>query len=348
MNKPKISVIMSVYNGEELLKETMDSILRQTFKDFELIVIDDCSTDSSLNILQDYAKSDERIKILHNEKNIRLQASLNRGIDAACGEFIARVDADDVMRVDRLEKQYKFMKKHSNLSMSACKFYWYIDGEIVTNPMIQRLDSASVNARLLFSNPICHPCVIMKTEVAKKMKYLVEFTCSEDLELWTRMVLNKNKIAIQRERMMLYRIHKNQITQNSSEAQAVQHRKIMSKFYKSVLFELSNDELDFLTRGIYFLEEPDLNKLTAFLKKVQDKNRELNTFTSNSLKYASFEVLSQYRRKGINVTKQLLNLGVWFLALEFIIRTFENLYERIMRKNTLVKFAKAMKRGDLL
>ena len=122
----------------------------------------------------------------------------------------------------------------------------------------------------------------------------------------------------------------------------------MSKFYKSVLFELSNDELDFLTRGIYFLEEPDLNKLTAFLKKVQDKNRELNTFTSNSLKYASFEVLSQYRRKGINVTKQLLNLGVWFLALEFIIRTFENLYERIMRKNTLVKFAKAMKRGDLL
>ena len=67
MNKPKISVIMSVYNGEELLKETMDSILRQTFKDFELIVIDDCSTDSSLNILQDYAKSDERIKILHNE-----------------------------------------------------------------------------------------------------------------------------------------------------------------------------------------------------------------------------------------------------------------------------------------
>ena len=348
MNKPKISVIMSVYNGEELLKETMDSILRQTFKDFELIVIDDCSTDSSLNILQDYAKSDERIKILHNEKNIRLQASLNRGIDAACGEFIARVDADDVMRVDRLEKQYKFMKKHSHLSMSACKFYWYIDGEIVTNPMIQRLDSASVNARLLFSNPICHPCVIMKTEVAKEMKYLAEYTCSEDLELWTRMVLNKNKIAIQRERMMLYRIHKNQITQNSSEAQAVQHRKIMSKFYKSVLFELSNDELDFLTRGIYFLEEPDLNKLTVFLKKVQDKNRELNTFTSNSLKYASFEVLSQYRRKGINVTKQLLNLGVWFLALEFIIRTFENLYERIMRKNTLVKFAKAMKRGDLL
>ncbi len=348
MNKPTISVIMSVYNGEEFLKETMDSILRQTFKDFELIVIDDCSTDNSLNILQDYQKSDKRIKILHNEKNMRLQASLNRGIDAACGEFIARVDADDIMRFDRLEKQYKFMKKHSHLLMSACKFYWYIDGKIVTNPMIQRLDSNSNDARFLFSNPICHPCVIMKTEVAKEMKYNTEFTCSEDLELWTRMVLDRKKIAIQRERMMLYRIHKNQITANSSEAQAIQHRKIMAKFYKSVLFELSNDELDFLTKGIYFLEEPDLNKLSAFLKKVQDMNKKLKFFNNNSIKYACFEVLSQYRRKGINVKKQLLDLGICFLIFEFAIRTFENLYERIMRKNTLVKFAKAIKGGDLL
>lgn len=179
MKRPEISVIMAVYNGQEFLKETMDSILKQTFKNFELIVIDDCSTDNSLEILQDYAKNDARIKILHNQQNMRLQASLNRGIDECCGEFILRMDADDVCRIDRFEKQYKFMKSNPELSMSACKFYLYVDGEVLPNPMIQRLDSNSNNARFLFSNPICHPCVIMKTQVAKEMKYKTEFTCRD-------------------------------------------------------------------------------------------------------------------------------------------------------------------------
>lgn len=343
MNKPVISVIMSVYNGEEFLEETMESVLKQTFKDFEFIIIDDCSMDNSLKILKDYASSDDRIKIIHNENNMGLQTSLNRGIDVAQGEFIIRVDADDVCRIDRFEKQYRFMKKHPKLDMSACKFYLYVNGSVIPTPMIQRTDVNSVKSLFLFANPICHPCVIMKTEIAKKMKYDTRFTCSEDLELWIRMLLDNKKIAVQRERMMLYRRHKNQITANSSEAQATQYRDIMSKFYKTMLFELTDDELDFLTKGIYFVKDADIDKLSAFLKKTQDKNKERKSFSSHSIKYACFEALLQYRRKGIDVRKQLLNLGIGFLVCEFVIRTFENLTERIKRRSTLVVFEKTMR-----
>lgn len=345
MNKPEISVIMSVYNGEKFLKETMDSVLKQTFKDFEFIIIDDCSTDNSPKILKDYASRDDRIKIIHNEKNMHLQASLNRGIEAACADFIIRVDADDVCRIDRFEKQYKFMKKHPKLDMSACKFYIYTDGKVIPIPMIQRTDANSVKSLFLFANPICHPCVIMKTEIAKKMKYDTEFTCSEDLELWIRMIIGNKKIAVQRERMMLYRRHENQITANSSEAQAVQYRRIMSKFYKKMLFELTDDELEFLTKGIYFVQDADIDRLSVFLKKIQDKNKEKKNFSNHSIKYACFEVFLQYRRCGIDVKKQLLRLGIGFLMCEFVIRCFENFTERIKRHNTLSVFEKTLKRG---
>lgn len=111
-NNPMISVVMSVYNGEKYLKDTIDSILNQTEDSFEYIIINDCSTDDSLNILREYEKLDDRIVIINNEKNLKLPASLNKGIRIAKGKYIARMDADDIAYSNRFSVQLKTLENN--------------------------------------------------------------------------------------------------------------------------------------------------------------------------------------------------------------------------------------------
>ena len=103
---------MSVYNGEEYLCEAIDSVLSQTFRDFELIIINDCSTDGTSDILARYASLDSRVKVHTNEVNLRLPLSLNKAISLATGKYIARMDADDTCESNRLELQLKYMETH--------------------------------------------------------------------------------------------------------------------------------------------------------------------------------------------------------------------------------------------
>ena len=104
-----ISVIMSVYNDSKYLKDSIDSILNQTFKEFELIIVDDCSTDNSLEIIKEYALKDNRVKIIENNKNLGLAVSLNKAWKEAKYDYIARIDGDDICLLDRFEKQMNYL-----------------------------------------------------------------------------------------------------------------------------------------------------------------------------------------------------------------------------------------------
>ncbi|NHJ46179.1 MAG: glycosyltransferase family 2 protein, partial [Asgard group archaeon] len=121
-SKIKVTVLMSVFNGEKYLREAIDSVLHQTFTDFEFLIINDGSTDNSVEIINSY--DDERIHLVHNEQNIGLAASLNKGINLARGEYIARMDCDDINHQTRLEKQVKFMDKNPDIGLlsSANRF----------------------------------------------------------------------------------------------------------------------------------------------------------------------------------------------------------------------------------
>lgn len=111
---PKISVLMSVYNGEHYLREAVESILSQTFTDFEFLIVDDCSIDNSLSILREYGGKDKRIRIITNEFNIGLTKNLNKLIKASKGEYIARFDCDDISLPDRFKEQVKYLDEHKN------------------------------------------------------------------------------------------------------------------------------------------------------------------------------------------------------------------------------------------
>ena len=180
--KPKVTVLMPVYNGERFLKEAIQSILNQSFKDFEFLIINDGSTDSSVDIINKF--DDPRIRLIHNEKNINVEATLNRGLDLAEGEYIARMDADDVALQNRLEKQVSFMD--SNPEIGVCGSAIHLFGQVehdIRNPQTHE----EIQCSLLFNNVIAHPSTILRKSFFDKFKLKYEtFRYAEDLELWNR------------------------------------------------------------------------------------------------------------------------------------------------------------------
>jgi glycosyltransferase involved in cell wall biosynthesis len=183
----KVSVIMSVYNDEEYVQEAVDSILNQTFKDFEFIIINDGSTDRTLDILQSY--NDDRVILLNNEKNIGLVKSLNRGLENAKGQYIARADGDDISFPNRFEKQIRFLDEHPNVGLISSSAI-IIDA---TGNEIEMSELATENEEIrtifLKGNCIWHTSSIFKSDCVKKVgKYREWFRNAEDYDLWLRLI----------------------------------------------------------------------------------------------------------------------------------------------------------------
>ncbi len=184
---PKVSVIMAVYNGEKYLREAIESILSQTFKDFEFIIVDDGSTDRTPDILKEYEKKDDRVKIITNSKNIGLTKSLNKAIKIAKGEYIARQDADDISLPERLEKQVEFMDKNRDIGLVGA-FYYEIgeNGSIVSKKILPTKDTY-LKKILIKYNPFFHSSIIIRRKVFSKVGlYDEKFKKAQDYELWFR------------------------------------------------------------------------------------------------------------------------------------------------------------------
>lgn len=188
MNTPKVTVLMPAYNAEKYIAEAIDSILNQTFTDFEYLIIDDGSTDNTWKIIQEYARKDQRIVAVLNEKNLRISATLNRGIDLAKGEYIARMDADDWSYPERLEKQVDFMDKNPDMVVSGGTIE-ICDSELkFLNLRGYNLDDKNIRSRLFRYSPFCHPSIICKTEVAKKVEgYNLDLVVAEDYDFYFKM-----------------------------------------------------------------------------------------------------------------------------------------------------------------
>lgn len=185
-NAPTVTVLMSVYNGERYLREAIESILNQTFTDFEFLIINDGSTDASRSIISSY--SDLRIQLIDNSQNIGLVKSLNRGLTLAQGRYIARQDADDISEPDRLARQVAFMDANPHLVMSGT---WYreidMDGNLGNNVRLPT-EFTELQWALLFFCPFVHTAVIMcRSQLLQEIGlYNKDCYYAEDYELWLR------------------------------------------------------------------------------------------------------------------------------------------------------------------
>ena len=211
MPNPTISVIMPAYNAEKYINEAIDSILAQTFTDFEFIIIDDGSTDSTCAIVESY--SDSRIRFFKNEHNLGVAATLNRGLDLARGEYIARMDADDISLPTRFEKQAAYMDSHPDVVVCGTGVECF--GARHETRFFSETD-AQLKIDLLFGCCFAHPSVIIRSSVISSgFHYDTAFDKMEDYELWWR-ISNFGKLASIHEILLKYRIHTGQVTQNPS------------------------------------------------------------------------------------------------------------------------------------
>lgn len=202
MPTPKLSVLTSVYNSAELLRPAVESVLGQTFADFEWIIINDATPDNSIDIIESY--HDPRIKIFNNPTNMGLAASLNKGLELCSGQYIARMDTDDVCRLNRFERQVQFMDEHPEIAIAGSWVNLTGDWSGTWKTPVTHED---IQCKLIFNSAMAHPSVMMrKSELDKhQLRYDETLRRVQDYDLWVR-ASNVIKLANIPEILLDYRI----------------------------------------------------------------------------------------------------------------------------------------------
>jgi len=220
MSPPTVSVIMSVFNGEKFLSETIDSVLSQSFRNFEFVIVDDGSTDATADILSKYALRDGRIRVLREGKKGRAGA-LNLAISTANGKYVANTDADDLSMPSRLEEQVAFMEKNPEVGVLGGAFELITDSGEVIDVIRHPLEDSQMRSAMLRYNPICHSSVILrKNIVLASGGYRSTFEPSEDYDLWVKMS-EWGRLANLPSVLVRYRLHANQLSVRKVERQTL-------------------------------------------------------------------------------------------------------------------------------
>lgn len=217
---------MPVFNAYDYVGQAMDSIFAQNFQDWELIVINDGSTDASLSVIQDRARADARIKVISRE-NRGLIYSLNEGVDLANGRWVARMDADDISRPQRFSRQLQAL---SAAEAQVCGTAFRTFGAVW--PTIRRHEQSdqALKIQLLFDTCFAHPSIMMDSVSAKKYRYDEQAKFIEDYDLWVRMALAGVRFCNVKEVLLDYRIHAAQVTAKYKSQQVDSRIRIAQRY----------------------------------------------------------------------------------------------------------------------
>ena len=249
-----ISIIVSIYNSDKTLSKMIDSVLSQTYQDFELILINDGSSDNSFNIMKDYLEKDNRI-ILIDKENSGLTKSLNIGLKRVNGKYISRIDADDIWKKDKLEKQIKFLETNNHYALVGTA-YDEIDKEGKIMYLKQRTPLLTTNDNIINNivkfNPFFHSSVLFRKEVLGTIGfYNEEFKYTQDYEFWVR-IMSKLKVANLDEVLASRRYSENMISISKEKEQrmyAIKAKLLAIKLLNKSIFEyryLINDILVYI------------------------------------------------------------------------------------------------------
>ncbi len=259
MEEPKISVVMSVYNDQKYLHEAIESILKQTYSNYEFIIINDASTDLSREIILSY--KDSRIISLDNNINIGLTISLNKCLEIAYGKYIARMDSDDISLPERLEKQIIFLENNKDYILVGTWNEVIDKNSNILDKLIHPTDHEEILKTLMYTNCISHGSVMFRNICATK--YNEDYIYSQDYDLWTTLIL-KGKIANIPEFLYMYRDHVDSISNIKRAIQVDNAERIIKKYYQNLYKEEYNNTLIF--GWINYHSAPDITD--SFIVKI--------------------------------------------------------------------------------
>ncbi len=191
MSNPRVSIILPTYNGNKTINNAIESILIQNFKDYEFIIVDDCSTDKTALLIDKYTERDNRIIIIRNPINLGLQKSLNKALMISRGEYIGRIDDDDIwIGKNKLQEQVDFLDQHTkHVLVGTYGFLVNASGKIINKNKLPMSDD-EIRKRILIACPFLHSTVLFRKSVLNETgKYSVDYNFAEDLDLWLRMGL---------------------------------------------------------------------------------------------------------------------------------------------------------------
>ena len=307
VKNPVVSIIMPVYNAENYLKETMDSILYQTFKDFELLIVDDFSTDNSYQILMNY--QDPRIKIFKNEKNIGYVKTLNNLIKLTSGLYVARHDNDDISNLTRLEKQVDFLNKNQDIGICGSNALTFGNKENMT---LLPLKDKEIRAYMIFGNPFYHSTVMFRKNLFENTDdelYDESYCPAEDYALWFS-ISKKTKLANISDTLLNYRLHENNTSSLKKTVQIENANRIRKKIFKNTLsMNISEKELLLLSLGSNrnLINYSNLISFENLLIKILNKNLENKYFEQRVLKNLLFYLWTNvcFKLKNISFIKKI-------------------------------------------
>ncbi|GHV56049.1 glycosyl transferase [Bacteroidia bacterium] len=286
-----ISVLMPVFNAEKYLREAIESILNQTFTDFELIIINDGSMDGSKAIIQSF--SDRRIRYVENETNLGVVKTANKGIDLCRGKYTIRMDADDISLPGRLEQQYRFMEEHPDIGVCSSWAQVIDEQGSVTGKIILQTDPELVLIHLLFSVSLIQPACCIRTKLLKENKYQQE-PVTEDYELWSRLS-DITRMANIPEFLIQYRWHATNISKEKERIMAEIKREIIAGELQKLHLQPSDAEMRIhtlsfslhgfnQTSGAATVQLSDLTATKQWFKRLVAANNQVKRYNSYAFK----------------------------------------------------------------
>ena len=276
----RVTVFIPVYNAEKYLKDTIDSILNQTFKDFELLLINDGSTDKSVEIIESF--NDKRIRLVHNEKNMGLPFTRNRALEIINSEYIALMDSDDISHKDRLKEQVEFLDINRDIDVVGSDFMMFFPNgkkKYVKTPN----NPEYIKFYLIFGICIANPSTMLRKSFLNKynLKYRDNFFVCQDYSFWVD-IIKYGKISNISKPLLYYRSGHDNISRRSSEKKAKQRKELIDKIHiraiKNNGFSLNDEELeifnDIFCENIKSnISKTDIKKIEKIIRKLMNQNK---------------------------------------------------------------------------
>ena len=267
--QPLVSILMPVYNTAPYLREAMDSMLSQTFTDFELIVLDDCSPDNAVEILDTY--DDPRIVRYRGEHNVGLANVLNVGMDMARGKYIARMDSDDRSLPDRLQVQVAYLESHPEIDLCSCGMQLFGESDAV---WVRSTDPERVKVEALFYSPILHASSVWRRERfdERGLRFRQEMVPAEDYDMWCRALAGGLQLVNIPEVLYEYRIRPGQATEDTQRTSA-KDIEVRKGFLLQAFPACSEALVDRMARFKTLKKADEIKEVTKVIERENDSNR---------------------------------------------------------------------------
>ncbi|PIY12808.1 MAG: hypothetical protein COZ17_02580 [Flavobacteriaceae bacterium CG_4_10_14_3_um_filter_33_47] len=342
-NAPLISVVLPVYNVAPYIKEALDSVLNQTIQDFEIIVIDDCSTDNTLEVIESI--KDVRIRIIKKPENKGLIDSLNIGFSEAKGKYIARMDGDDLNTPDRFEKQLHILQNKSEITACGC---WLQCFDASNKIIKHKQHHKEIQAQLLLSNSMSLGATMLKTNAYTRFKFDDTKAHAEDYDFWAKTAWDSNLYNIQ-ETLYHYRTHETQVSSLHNDFQKIQDVDIKLSLYHKINYNKIEFSDVFIKKMLFSTSEISVDECKLFfrwLNQLIQINKKQKVFGYKELsevidflkRKLVFDLFFTNTREGIDYNKRKLILN----SLPFKEKLFVVL-KKVKERGSIIKKSKKSK-----